>query len=231
MTTLPALDARLQGVLGLILAGKSAQVHADIGSDHARLPLALAQSGQFARVIAVELNPGPLEVTRQALKRAGLSERVELRQGDGFGPLAAGEAQSVSLTGMGARTMLGIVQRAQSAGKLPHTLTVQPNAEAGALRRWAYGNGYWLADEQLLPGFWNYAALRLERAAGPDPIYTHLPLEAALHFGPQLLRRRDPLLRQELQRQQERLRPLLPFARAGVLEEWERVQAALDYLN
>lgn len=231
MTSLPALDARLQGVFRLIVAGEVQGVHADIGSDHARLPMALAQSGHFLRVIVVELNPGPLEVAREAVARARLSERVQLRQGDGFEPVQAGEVGSASMTGMGARTMLGILQRAQSAGKLPPTLTVQPNAEAGALRRWAYHSGYWLAEECLLTGFWNYAALRLERAAGPDPAYAGLPLEAALHFGPKLLRRRDPLLRHEVQRQETRLKPLLPFARVDVLDEWERVQAALEYLG
>lgn len=220
------LDPRLGGVLQLIAAPR----HADIGSDHAQLPLALVASGRCQTVVAVELNAGPLAVARQAVREARLEGRVSVRQGDGFAPLQPGEVDSASITGMGARTILGILER---AAWLPSALVLQPNAEAALLRRWAYERGYWLSDERLLPGFWNYAALRLERAPDlhPDPAYEGLPLEAALHCGPWLLRRRDTLLLAELQRQQTRLRGLLPHARPQILAEWEKVQAALAYLE
>lgn len=218
------LDNRLTGVLELIRAPS----HADIGSDHAQLPLALLQRGHCERVIAVELNAGPLRVTRQA---AALQSGLEVREGDGFGPIHAGEVESASITGMGARTILGILERATW---LPNALVLQPNAEAGLLRRWAYQRGYWLGDERLLAGFWNYAALRLERsgqAGVPDPAYEGLPFEAALHFGPRLLRGREPLLLAELARQEGRLSALLPYARPEIVSEWQRLQAALAWLK
>lgn len=86
---------------------------------------------------------------------------------------------------------------------------------------------YWLSDEKLLPGFWNYAALRLERADGPNPAYEGLPLGAALRFGPLLLRRRDPLLPSELQRQERRLSALLTYQRPEHFKRWREVSAAL----
>ncbi len=234
------LDPRLQGVLHLIRADR----HADIGSDHARLPLALVQSGRCKWVVAVELNPGPLEVARQNVQRAGSSQHIDVRQGDGFGPLAAGEVQSASITGMGSNTILSILQR---AAWLPPALVLQPNAQAQALRHWAYQHGYHLRDERLLPGFWNYTALRLERASHPipfgdpspashsgpvaDPAYQGLPLAAALRWGPHLLRARHPLLRQELLRQQRRLQGLLVHQRPEVLNEWAQVNAALRWLD
>ena len=103
------LDARLQSVLGFI----QSEAHADIGTDHARLPIALIASGRCARVIAVELHPGPLALAQAAVNRSRLAGQIDVRRGDGFAPILPGEVCSASLTGMGARTMLGILERAE----------------------------------------------------------------------------------------------------------------------
>ncbi|MCV4600236.1 class I SAM-dependent methyltransferase, partial [Escherichia coli] len=82
-----------------------ARIHADIGSDHALLPKYLLQTGRVERVIAVEKSAAPYERSRRALE--GL--RAEVRLGDGLGPLGGGEADSLSLSGMGAQRMVGIL--------------------------------------------------------------------------------------------------------------------------
>jgi len=43
----PVLDARLEAVLALIRA----EVHADIGSDHAHLPIRVVQEGRAERCV------------------------------------------------------------------------------------------------------------------------------------------------------------------------------------
>ncbi|MGI8747352.1 MAG: class I SAM-dependent methyltransferase [Deinococcus sp.] len=149
-------DSRLAAALALIRA----EVHADIGSDHAALPVALLRSGRVGRCIVVEKKAAPLEVARGTLERARLLDRAELRLGDGFAPLLAGEVESASLTGMGGRTLLGILER--GAARLPQRLVLQPNDSAAGLRGWARRQGYWLTHEELVPGFWRYPLLAEE---------------------------------------------------------------------
>ncbi len=218
------LGARLQAALECIRA----PVHADIGTDHARLPLALVRSGRCERVIAVELHPGPLALARSSVARADLGARIEVRQGDGLAPILPGEIGSASLTGMGARTMLGVLSR---AAWLPPTLVMQPNAEARALRSWARQRGYHLSREALVPGFWRYPVLKFEAALGPDPAYRGLPGDAALSFGPHLLRGADPQLNAELRAQEERLARLAAHGRRGVLAELLTVRQALEVIG
>ena len=218
--TATKLDARLQAVLTFI----QAEAHADIGTDHARLPIALIQSGRCRNVVAVELNPGPLALAQAAVKRSALAGQIEVRQGDGFAPVQPGEVQSASLTGMGARTMLGILERAEH---LPSALIPQPNAEPEALRGWALKHGYHLKAEALIPGFWRYPVLRFEAASGADPAYSGLPLSAALKFGPHLLNSGDSHLKAELTAQQRRLSGLATHERPGVLGQLRAVQDAL----
>lgn len=206
---MPHLDARLQAALHLIRA----ETHADIGSDHAHLPIRLAQLGRVTRGVIVEVNPGPLDHARVNVARAGLTDRLEVRAGNGLAPLAPGEVQSASMTGMGAQTMLGILTR--TPDRAPDALVLQPNDSPEPLRRWAQERGYHVAAEVLAPGFWRYPVLRLERQSGPDPAYAALPEAAALRYGPLLLREGGVLLRQQVWADVTRLTPLAAPGRAA----------------
>ncbi|WP_424950666.1 class I SAM-dependent methyltransferase [Deinococcus sp.] len=225
----PALDARLEAAADLIRA----PLHADIGSDHASLPLWLLHSGRAERVVIVEKTAGPLEVARRAVAQAGLHQRADLRLGDGLEPLRTSELESVSLTGMGARTMLGILERGRATGRVPAALVAQPNDAPGLLRAWARAQGYGLVAERMAAGFWRYPVLRLERqnAGDPDPAYQGLPAAAALAYGPHLLRQAHPLLLQELAAQLVRLERLERHARPQVLGDLHTVRSALDWIE
>lgn len=207
-----ALDARLRAV-----ARRVQGPHADIGTNHAALPIFLVTSGRLPRCLATELGGGPLELARRTVARAGLEERIEVRQGSGFAALRPGEVHSASVCGMGGRLMLALLE---SAPWLPPELLLQANRDAPLLRRWAWLHGYHLQHEELVPGHWNYPVLHFARAAGPDPAYRDLPLDAAWYAGPLLLRRADPLLAEELRRQTTRLEALLAPERTRVRREW-----------
>ncbi len=194
------LSPRLQAVADLILGPR----HADIGSDHAQLPLSLSLS----RVIAIELHAGPLERARLAL--AGSC--VELRAGDGLAPLIAGEVDSLSICGLGALNIRDILLA--GLDKLPPQLVLQPMDNAGPLRHWAREHGYHLVAEQWVEP---YAVLDLRLSAGPDPAYSGLPEAAAEFYGPQLVR--QPTYRAWLESQARWLRDRPELAqRLGWLE-------------
>lgn len=218
------LDARLEAVLSLIRA----ETHADIGSDHAKLPICLLREGRVGRGVIVELNPGPLALARRNVARARLEEVLEVRAGDGFGPLAPGEVESASVTGMGAGTVAGILRRAGE--RLPPALVLQPNDSPAPIRVWAREHGYHLRAERLVAGYWPYPVLRLERAAGEDPAYRGLPLAAALRYGPHLLRAGSALLRRQVWADVVRLTPLAAPGRTAQTE-LETARAAFAVLE
>lgn len=214
------LEPRLQAVAEQIWA----RIHADIGSDHALLPKYLLQTGRVERVIVVEKSAAPYECSRRALE--GL--RAEVRRGDGLGPLGVGEADSLSLSGMGARRMMGILARHPE--RVSARLVLQPNDSAEPLRRWAQEAGFHLAHEAMVEGFWRYTVLSLECRAGPDPAYRGLPQAAALRYGPLLLRGGHPLLRQELQAQCQHLEVLKRRGARGFEARLETLEQALACL-
>ena len=103
------LDARLSLAYDLY---DPCSLAADIGTDHAHLPAALLQRGRCQRMILTDLSEKALRNARNEMARLGLSDRVDLRAGNGLQPLS--EACGViSVTGMGGRTIREILLAGQ----------------------------------------------------------------------------------------------------------------------
>ena len=60
---------------------------ADVGTDHARLPVWLLEHGIIENAIASDLREGPLEQARETARRHMLTERLSFRLGDGLAPI------------------------------------------------------------------------------------------------------------------------------------------------
>ena len=86
---------------------------ADIGTDHARLPAALLRQGVCDRMVLTDLSPSALENARDNIARAGLTDRVDFRLGDGLLPLRE-DFGVISVLGMGGRTIHQILTRGAS---------------------------------------------------------------------------------------------------------------------
>ncbi len=141
------LTPRLAAIANLIPRG--ARV-ADIGTDHAALPVYLAKNGRTSRVIAAELNEKPYRLACRQVMAAGEEGRVEVRKGDGLDVILPGEVDVVVIAGMGGNTMRGILNRSRGVLAGVNRLVLQPMADAGDLRRWLCRNGWRLVDEELV---------------------------------------------------------------------------------
>ena len=71
---------RLYAVAALVTEGASV---ADVGTDHGYIPIYLIQEKIASRVIAMDINKGPLERARIHIEEQGLSDRIETRLSDG----------------------------------------------------------------------------------------------------------------------------------------------------
>lgn len=63
----------------------------DVGTGSGAVALSLAREGPFRRVVATDPSPAALEVAAENVRRMGLDERVELREGALFQPVRPGE--------------------------------------------------------------------------------------------------------------------------------------------
>ena len=99
------LDERLGLAFDLY---EACDLAADIGTDHAYLPIALLRAGKCRRMILTDISDGALENARDHLSRAGMRDRAELRKGDGLAPVRE-TCGMISVLGMGGRTIRGIL--------------------------------------------------------------------------------------------------------------------------
>jgi len=187
---LSALSPRLAAVASMVPPGR---VAADIGTDHALLPIHLVREGICPRAVAVEKAPGPLETARRAVADSGLTDRIDVREGDGLAPLAPGEATVLILAGMGGSTMAGILEAGPLVVDRAERLVLQPMDAPAAVRRWLADHGWAPVEEQLVADAGRiYQVIAAERGE----VRPSTPLE--MEVGRLLLERGHPLLREYL---------------------------------
>lgn len=141
---LPHLDARLSAAAAFVRPGSTA---ADIGCDHGKLSAWLAGSGRCPLVFACDLRPDPLAKARRAC--AHLGEKVQLRLGSGLEVLQPGEVQDIVIAGMGAQTIMEILDAAPWVFDPAYNLVLVPATKHSLLRRWLAQRGFTLQGETL----------------------------------------------------------------------------------
>ncbi|EPC57119.1 SAM-dependent methyltransferase [Lacticaseibacillus paracasei subsp. paracasei Lpp123] len=93
------LSKRLQAISSFIEAGERV---ADIGTDHAFLPIYLVQQQRISFAIASDIGAGPVAIAKQNVADAGLTAQISVRQADGLASIMPDDAIStVVIAGMG----------------------------------------------------------------------------------------------------------------------------------
>ena len=130
--------------LEMILRNVKTDNIADIGTDHAFIPIALAQEGK--RVIATDANIGPLKSAEKNVKKYGLE--ISLRLGNGLEPLAKGESDEIIMAGMGGELIKTIISDDFEKARASR-LILQPMNSQAELRRFLSESGFEIIAEDL----------------------------------------------------------------------------------
>ncbi|MDR1029022.1 MAG: class I SAM-dependent methyltransferase, partial [Clostridiales Family XIII bacterium] len=139
---------------------------ADIGTDHARLPIRLLHCKRVRHAILTDINEGPLARARANILRAYGHARVEtgggetrvhtedgvciLRLGDGLAPLGPDEANVAVIAGMGGEMIVRILDADPVKTGRVERYVLQPRTKADALRRFIRARRYRVTDEDLV---------------------------------------------------------------------------------
>ena len=123
---------------------------ADIGTDHAYLPVWLTLHSRVAAAIASDLRMGPLDRARETGRRYGVSDRITFRLGDGLAAVRPEECNTIVIAGMGGENIAQILLRAPWTTSGCHTLLLQPQSRAEILRSFLAEHGYTIRREALV---------------------------------------------------------------------------------
>ncbi len=190
------LSARLGAVADMVTKNNRVL---DVGCDHGYVPIYLVQNEISPKVLAMDINEGPLRRAGEHVKRAGLSDYIELRRSDGLAAFKAGEADTLICAGMGGRLMGRILEAYPEKTESFRELILQPQSEIASFRKRLKEMGYVIRQEEMiLEEDKFYPVMKAVRGE-----WGSLPYEEELcyRFGPVLLQKKNPVLIKYLQRE------------------------------
>lgn len=122
---------------------------ADIGTDHAYLPVYLCMSGRVNRAIASDIVPGPLERAESTIRKFHMNDRISTRLGPGVSTLKENEADVVAVNGMGGLIIANILKDGKDVLKNTKKIILQPMTAVTELREYLLSDG-WNIDKEYL---------------------------------------------------------------------------------
>ena len=200
---------------------------ADVGTDHAMVPVWLVQSGRADSVLATDIRSGPLQSAAALVEKTGTGGHIRLLQTDGLAGIGPADADTVILAGMGGETMLAILSAAPWT-KRDTLLILQPQSKRAALRLWLTDNGYLIEAERLVEDAGRvYPIMRVR--GGVSPAYT----AAELHLGRLDQIGPDPLFARYLNAARASAAKAAPYdgEAAALLREYDDIKRRLDHAD
>lgn len=141
------LSRRLQALVDMITAGNRV---CDVGCDHGFVPIYLVKHGISPKVIALDVNEGPLESAKEHIDEYGVGAYIETRLSDGLRSFSSGEADSLICAGMGGRLMMRILEEDAAKTASFKELLLQPQSELPLFRGFLRSHGYMIVEENMI---------------------------------------------------------------------------------
>ncbi|WP_416350369.1 tRNA (adenine(22)-N(1))-methyltransferase [Mammaliicoccus lentus] len=171
---------------------------ADIGSDHAYLPIYAIQNNLVKEAIAGEVVKGPFLSAQKNTELHGLSKSIEIKLGDGL-EVVNDTVDVITICGMGGPLIAQILDEGKE--KLIHypDLILQANIHALPIRQVLQMLGYNIEAEQLIKDKKHIYEIIVAKKGKMQLS------ENELKFGPKLMIEKDELFYEKWEREIESL--------------------------
>lgn len=218
------LSERMLMVSHLVSDGNAV---ADIGTDHAYVPIHLVRHGHSPRAIAMDVNQGPVDIAERNINAYGLNRIIETRLSDGLAKLRDNEVQTIIIAGMGGDLIVRILSEGTHALKTPKELVLQPQSEWTKVRHHIHEMGYRIEEEDMVQEDGKYY-VAMRAVAGYQSYYD----EFQYVFGDCLLRKRHPVLKDYLLKEKKTYTQIgIELHNADTEQARERIAEIDTYLH
>lgn len=195
------LSKRLEEVAAFVAEGARL---ADVGSDHAYLPLFLVESGRISYAVAGEVVQGPYQSALANVNEAGQEEKIKVRLANGLAAIETEDRiDTITIAGMGGRLIADILQEGMEKLSSIQRLILQPNNREDELRLWLSQNGFQIVAETILTENQKFYEIIVVES-GEENL-----TEQELRFGPYLLTEKSTVFQEKWQREQLKLESAL----------------------
>jgi tRNA (adenine22-N1)-methyltransferase len=189
------LSKRLQAVADSVTPGNRV---ADVGCDHAYISIYLIEHDISTKVVAMDVNRGPLERAKENIDRKGYGSRIQVRLSNGVEKLEPDEADSILIAGMGGALVIRILEEGSHAVRQCKELILQPQSEIPLVRKYLHEIGFAIIEEQMLEEDGKYYdIIKAVHSLGSKPYEK----EVFYQYGKLLLEGQDLVTKQYLLRE------------------------------
>lgn len=206
---------------------------ADIGSDHAYLPVALMLQDKISYGIAGEVVVGPYESAKRQVARNGLESKIDVRLADGLEAVdLSDQVSAITICGMGGVLIRDILQRGKENNRLSgkERLILQPNVGERQLRQWLVAEGYTITDESIIEENNKIYEIIVAEKFLDTPEYS----DRELFFGPALLVEKSPVFIEKWQHKLIKTENILNSLRQSdqdVSEKIREVEQEIEWIK
>lgn len=141
------LDNRLKLCLDFI---KNSKIIADIGTDHAYLPINIINKNKAEKIYACDINPLPLEKAKENISKYKMQGKIIPVLTNGLNGLEDKNIDTIIIAGMGTETIIDILKQAKFIKNSNINLVLQPMKDAHILRDFLIKTNFYIQKEQAI---------------------------------------------------------------------------------
>lgn len=190
------LSKRLQTIADFV---KKGAVVADIGTDHAHIPIYLIKNNIISKAYACDINKGPLEKAKENINYYGV-KNIELRLSNGLEKLKTDEADTVIIAGMGGELIIDILDRGQGFFDKKNTFILSPHTKIEEVRNYLLRKGLKIMKEDMCIDEGKFYTVMEAVYMGKTFSYT----KGELLFGKYLIDNKNPVLFEYLKKEKQK---------------------------
>lgn len=212
------LDSRLSAVASLVR--RNSRV-ADIGTDHAYIPVYLVNEGIISEAVASDINEGPLKNADKNILSYGLSGKIKTVLSNGLENLHENCADDIIIAGMGGILIGEILDKCAWIKNKNIRIIAQPMTHAEKVRDFFIKNGFEIKEEKTAEDTRHkYCVI----AAEYEGVMHNYP-EGYIYYG-ELCRNNDRITKDYLAAQKDRL-----LKRYNAILKAESLKNECEYLG
>jgi len=122
---------------------------ADIGCDHAYIPIFAIESGKAESAIAIDVASGPLLNAERNILKKNMEDKIKTRLGSGLKPLQNGEANCITIAGMGCETIIEILSDLENLQSISQ-LVISPQTKLELFREFISNSRFYIKNEMVV---------------------------------------------------------------------------------
>ena len=174
----------------------------DIGCDHGLTDIYILQTKKDVSIIASDINEKALSNAITNIKKYKLENKISTIVSDGLSEIDTDNIDTIIISGMGAHTIVGILQMGKSKLANIDSIIIQSNNDLDFLREKVTKLGYYIEDETIVKEKkFIYTVIKFKKG-------TKHYNKKQLYFGPVLLEKNDAIFKEKNKIDLEKLKLL-----------------------